>query len=167
MERLDDDEGCPRRRWRVIEGGGTPCGASGPAPDCGAPAGRTVAETVAPEAAARPVPEDYGLTRDDLRIWYAPGRVGALLALAATVWMAGVQAYDAGRLSDPWILGALPGLLYGAMIGGFAGLGLLVLVHWCDPLVGMAWPVYARLRRYRDALAAAVAAERSVNERMP
>lgn len=160
MERLDDDGGCPRQRWRVIEGGGSSCGAPG-AQRCDAPP-----DGVA-EAAARPVPEDYGLTQEDLRIWYAPGRVGALLALAATVGMAGIQAYDAGRLSDPWILGALPGLLYGALIGGFAGLGLMVLVHWCDPLVGMAWPVYARLRRYRDALAAAVAAERSVNERMP
>lgn len=166
MERLDDDGCCPRRQWRVIEGraiagGGCPGGASGLAPDGDAP------PDGAAQAAARPVPEDYGLTPEDLRIWYAPGRAGALLALAATVWMASVQAYDAGRLSDPWILGALPGLLYGALIGGFAGLGLMVLVHWCDPLVGMAWPAYARLRRYRDALAEAVAAERSVNERMP
>ena len=160
MERLNEDGGCPRRSWRVIEGGGSPCGAPGAA-GCDAPP-----DGVA-EAAARPVPEDYGLTPEDLRIWYAPGRVGALLALAATVGMAGVEAYDAGRLSDPWILGALPGLLYGALIGGFAGLGLMVLVHWCDPLVGLSWPAYARLRRYRDALAAAIAAERSVNERMP
>ena len=36
----------------------------------------------------------------------------------------------------------------------------MVLVHWCDPLVGMGWPVYARLRRYREDLAAARAAER-------
>lgn len=161
MERLEDDGGDPRRRWRVIEGGGPPVEASGP------PRHGDARPDGAAEATARPVPEDYGLTREDLRIWYAPGRVGALLALAATVGMAGLQAYDAGRLSDPWILGALPGLLYGTLIGGFAGMGLMVLVHWCDPLVGMAWPAYARLRRYRDALAAAVAAERSVNERMP
>ncbi|WP_175429706.1 hypothetical protein [Azospirillum argentinense] len=165
MERLEDDGGDPRRRWRVIEGGGTPVAVSGTPRDGDArPDG--VPDGVV-EAAARPIPEDYGLTREDLRIWYAPGRVGVALALAATVGMAAVQAYDAGRLSDPWILGALPGLLTGTLIGGFAGMGLMVLVHWCDPLVGMAWPTYARLRRYRDALAAAIAAERSVNERMP
>ncbi|WP_448206171.1 hypothetical protein [Azospirillum sp. sgz302134] len=139
MERLDENER-PNRRWRVIEGGGGG-GAS--------------------EETARPVPEDYGLTPADLRIWYAPGRVGALLALAATAGMAALQAYDGARVSDPWLLGALGGLLYGALIGGFAGLGLLVLVHWCDPMVGWAWPVYARLRRYREALAAARAAERT------
>ncbi|WP_200477464.1 hypothetical protein [Azospirillum brasilense] len=161
MERLEDDGGDPRRRWRVIEGGGAPVEAT-TAPRVGDARPDGVVE-----AAARPVPEDYGLTREDLRIWYAPGRVGAALAVAATVGMAAVQAYEAGRLSDPWILGALPGLLTGTLIGGFAGMGLMVLVHWCDPLVGMAWPAYARLRRYRDALAAAVAAERSVNERMP
>ncbi len=165
MERLEDDGGGPRRRWRVIEGGGTPVAVSG-APRDGDARPDGVPDGVV-EAAARPIPEDYGLTREDLRIWYAPGRVGVALALAATVGMAAVQAYDAGRLSDPWILGALPGLLTGTLIGGFAGMGLMVLVHWCDPLVGMVWPTYARLRRYRDALAAAVAAERSVNERMP
>ncbi len=134
MERLDEDER-PQRRWRVIEGGG------------------------ASEDAARPIPEDYGLSPADLRIWYAPGRVGAVLALTATVGMAAVQAYGGARMTDPWILGALGGLLYGGLIGGFAGLGLLVLVHWCDPMLGLAWPVYGRLRRYREALAAARAAE--------
>lgn len=108
--------------------------------------------------AARPVPEDFGLTPEDLRIRYAPGRAGAVLALAATAGTAGLQALDGVRYADPWILGAVGGLLYGTLIGGFAGLGLLALVHWCDPLIGWAWPAYARLRRYREALAAARAA---------
>lgn len=140
MERLNDDEccggGCGGRQWRVIEGGGA----------------------VARDA-ARPIPEDYGLAAADLRIWYSPGRAGAVLALLATLGMASTEAFSGARYSDPWILGALGGLLYGGLIGGFGGLGLLVLVHWCDPLIGMAWPQYARLRRYRDALAAARAAE--------
>lgn len=136
MERLDEEER-PSRRWRVIEGGG------------------------ASEDAARPVPEDYGLTPADLRIWYAPGRVGAVLALVATVGMAALEAYEGARGAESWLLGALGGLLYGGLIGGFAGLGLLVLVHWCDPMVGWIWPVYARLRRYREDLAAARTAERS------
>ncbi len=130
----------------MIQGGGAPVSA---------PASVSTADD-----AARPIPEDYGLTPADLRIWYAPGRVGALLALAATAGMAALEAWSGLRSVDGWVLGVLGGLLYGALFGGFAGLGLMVLVHWCDPLVGMAWPVYARLRRYREDLAAARAAER-------
>jgi len=138
MERLDENQP-GERRWRVIEGGG------------------------AAEDAARPIPEDYGLTAADLRIWYSPGRAGAVLALLATAGMAWTEAVSGARYANPWILGALGGLLYGALIGGFAGLGLMVLVHWCDPVVGWAWPQYARLRRYREALAAARAAEQGAD----
>lgn len=104
---------------------------------------------------ARPIPEDYGLTAEDLRIWYSPGRAGVLLALLVTVGLALSYAIDGSRQSDPWIWGALLGLLYGAFFGGFAGLGALVLIHWADPLLGRLWPVYGRLRLYRDALQAA------------
>lgn len=153
-----------RRRFRVIEGG---AGTAPEAPPAIHPSGQAApggADTPAPSApkdikAARPVPEDFGLTSADLRIPYAPGRVGALLAGIATVGMAGLQAYSGFVTSDPWILGLVVGLLYGGLIGGFAGLGLLVLVHWGDPVLGWLWPVYGRLRRYREALAAARAAE--------
>ncbi len=128
MERLHDDQ-----RWGATGGHGA-------------------------SASARPIPEDYGLTPDDLRIWYAPGRAGAVLAVLATTGTAVAEAIAGARHADPWILGAVGGLFHGGLLGGFAGLGLLVLVHWCDPLIGRAWPEYARLRRYRDALASARAA---------
>lgn len=108
---------------------------------------------------ARPIPEDYGLTAADLRIWYAPGRVGAVLAVLVAAGSALMQAIDGARWSDPWILGALSGLFSGAFIGGLAGLGAMVMVHWTDPLLGRLWPPYGRLRRYREALSEARRAE--------
>ncbi len=108
---------------------------------------------------ARPIPEDYGLTASDLRVWYAPGRAGAAVGLVIAAGTALIQAIDGGRHADPWILGAVSGLLYGAFIGGLAGLGGMVLVLWADPVIGRLWPVYGRLRRYRDALAQARRAE--------
>jgi len=108
---------------------------------------------------ARPIPEDYGLTAADLRIWYAPGRVGAVLAGLIAVGTALMQAIDGARWSEPWILRAVSGLLSGAFIGGLAGLGAMVVVHWIDPLVGRAWPSYGRLRLYREALSQARRAE--------
>jgi len=109
---------------------------------------------VRPEA-ARPIPEDYGLTAADLRIWYAPGRAGVGLALLIASGAALSQAIEGARFSQPWILGALSGLLYGAFIGGLAGLGAMVVVLWADPFVARLWPTYGRLRRYREALASA------------
>lgn len=110
--------------------------------------------------AARPVPEDYGLNAADLRIRYAPGRVGAVLLLAITATTALVEAVAGARHVEPWPLGAVTGLLYGVFLGGFCGLGAMVLVHWCDPLLGRVWPTYGRLRRYREALSAARKAEK-------
>ncbi|SMH62698.1 hypothetical protein [Azospirillum agricola] len=108
---------------------------------------------------ARPIPEDYGLTAADLRIWYAPGRVGLILALLVAGGTALMQMLANLRYTPPsildWILTALSGLLHGAFIGGLAGLGAMVLVHWIDPLIARSWPVYGRLRRYREALAQA------------
>ena len=104
---------------------------------------------------ARPIPEDYGLTADDLRIWYAPGRVGVALALVVAAGTMIIQAIEGARYAEPWVLGALSGGIYGAFIGSFAGLGAMVAVIWADPLVARAWPTYGRLRRYRDALATA------------
>lgn len=104
-------------------------------------------------APGRPVPEDYGLTLDDLDIRYAPGRAGAVLAVAITAASAVAEAWwdlRGGRL-----LGSLGSLLYGGLLGAFGGLGAFALVYWADPLVGRLWPVYGRLRRYREALAEA------------
>lgn len=114
---------------------------------------------------ARPIPEDYGLTAADLRIWYAPGRAGVGLALLIAAGAAVAQAIEGARYSDPWVLGAFSGLLYGLFIGAAAGLGAMVLVLWADPLIGRAWPVYGRLRRYREALAVARRAEGERAER--
>ncbi|MCG5240569.1 hypothetical protein [Azospirillum doebereinerae] len=108
-----------------------------------------------PPGAARPIPEDYGLTAADLRIWYAPGRAGVAVALLVAAVAALSQAIEGARFSQPWILGALSGLLYGAFIGGLAGLGAMVMILWADPLVARLWPTYGRLRRYREALASA------------
>ena len=105
--------------------------------------------------AARPIPEDYGLTAAELRIWYAPGRAGVALALLIAAGAALSEAIDGAQHSQPWILGALSGLLYGAFIGGLAGLGAMVVILWADPLVARLWPTYGRLRRYREALASA------------
>lgn len=112
---------------------------------------------------ARPIPEDYGLTAADLRIWYAPGRAGAVLAVLIAAGSALTQAIDGAQWSQPWILGAVSGLLSGAFIGGLAGLGAMVMVHWVDPLVGRAWPSYGRLRLYREALSQARRAEAEGN----
>ena len=95
--------------------------------------------------AARPVPEDYGLEAEDLRLWYSPGRAGAILMVVSTLGLAVERAV---------------GFCYGALLGGFVGLGGLVLLTWGDPILARAWPTYGRLRRYREALAAARAAER-------
>ena len=110
--------------------------------------------------AARPVPEDYGLEAGDLRLWYSPGRAGALLMVAAPLGMAVERAIDGAAHTLPQWLGAMVGFFYGALLGGFVGLGAMVLLIWCDPLFGRLWPTYGRLRLYREALAAARAAER-------
>ncbi|HYG87485.1 MAG TPA: hypothetical protein VD978_14595 [Azospirillum sp.] len=110
--------------------------------------------------AARPVPEDYGLEAGDLRLWYSPGRAGAILMVAATLGLAVERAFDGAAHTLPQWLGAVVGFFYGALLGGFVGLGAMVLLIWCDPLFGRIWPTYGRLRRYREALAAARAAER-------
>lgn len=104
---------------------------------------------------ALPIPEDYGLTADDLRIWYAPGRAGVALALLVAIGTIVMQAIEGARYAEPWVLGALSGALYGALIGLFAGLGVMAAVIWADPLLARAWPTYGRLRRYRDAVSAA------------
>lgn len=109
--------------------------------------------------AARPVPEDYGLEAGDLRLWYSPGRAGAILMVASTLGLAVERAFDGAAHTLPQWLGAAVGFLYGALVGGFVGLGAMVLLIWCDPLLGRSWPTYGRLRRYREALAAARAAE--------
>ncbi|WP_372396574.1 hypothetical protein [Azospirillum sp. HJ39] len=105
--------------------------------------------------AALPIPEDYGLTANDLRIWYAPGRAGVALALLVATGTIVMQTIEGARYAQPWVLGALSGALYGTLIGIFAGLGVMVAVIWADPLVARAWPTYGRLRRYRDAVSAA------------
>ncbi|WP_029009869.1 hypothetical protein [Azospirillum halopraeferens] len=102
-------------------------------------------------ASGRPVPEDYGLTLDDLNIPYAPGRVGVVLAVLITLASAVAEAW--WDLRGGRALAAAGSLLYGGMLGAFGGLGAFVLVHWADPLIGRMWPVYGRLRRYREALA--------------
>lgn len=109
------------------------------------------------QEAARPIPEDYGLTAEDLRIWYAPGRVGIALALLVASGTIVMQGIEGARYAQPWVLGALSGGIYGAFIGSFAGLGTMVAVIWADPFVARAWPTYGRLRRYRDALTTAKA----------
>ena len=111
------------------------------------------------EDAARPVPEDYGLEAEDLRLWYSPGRAGAILMAASTLGLAVERALDGAAHTLPQWLGAVVGFFYGALLGGFVGLGAMVLLIWCDPLFGRWWPTYGRLRRYREALAAARAAE--------
>ncbi len=111
------------------------------------------------QQAARPVPEDYGLEAGDLRLWYSPGRAGAILMVVATLGVAVERAFDGAAHTLPQWLGAVVGFFYGALLGGFAGLGGMVLLLWCDPLLARAWPTYGRLRRYREALAAARAAE--------
>lgn len=110
--------------------------------------------------AARPVPEDYGLEAGDLRLWYSPGRAGAILMVASTLGLAVERAIDGAAHTLPSWLGAMVGFCYGALLGGFAGLGAMVLLIWCDPMLGRWWPLYGRLRRYREALAAARAADR-------
>lgn len=107
--------------------------------------------------AARPVPEDFGLTVEDLKISYSPGRAGSLLAIATTLVTAVYVGLDWWLWTNPWM--SVLGVLYGSLLGGFAGLGILALIHWCDPLLGSFWPTYARLRRYREALATARKAE--------
>ncbi|WP_448192288.1 hypothetical protein [Azospirillum sp. sgz301742] len=111
------------------------------------------------EEAARPVPEDYGLEAEDLRLWYSPGRAGAILTVLTTLGMAVNGAIDGAAHTLPQLLGAVVGFFYGALLGVFAGIGVMVLLLWCDPLLARSWPTYGRLRRYREALAAARAAE--------
>ncbi len=118
------------------------------------PGGAGPAGPLRPEA-ARPVPEDYGLTAADLRLWYAPGRVGTALGLLIAAGNAAAQAIAGAARAEPWILGAVSGLFEGAFLGGLAGLGAMVLVHWADPLVARLWPPYGRLRLYREALSEA------------
>lgn len=112
------------------------------------------------EEAARPVPEDYGLEAEDLRLWYSPGRAGAILTVVATLGMAVNGAIDGAAHTLPQLLGAVVGFFYGALLGVFGGLGGMVLLLWCDPLVARSWPTYGRLRRYREALAAARVSEK-------
>lgn len=107
------------------------------------------------EAAARPVPEDYGLEAEDLRLWYSPGRAGAILMVLSTFGLAVERAFDGAAHTLPHWLGALVGFFYGALLGGFVGLGAMVLLLWFDPVLARSWPKYGRLRCYRDALAAA------------
>ena len=111
------------------------------------------------EAAARPVPEDYGLEAEDLRLWYSPGRAGAILMVTATLGLAVERAFDGAAHTLPQWLGALVGFFYGALLGGFVGLGGMVLLLWLDPVLARSWPKYGRLRRYREAMAEARAAE--------